>query len=397
LTGRPHGVRCVVENDGGNAVFDVRHVSSVRDASDAALACLATCLYNNPSWLRFQEIERAGVSSSYFLAHARDGTVVAALPVYRVTAESNPNYQLRRVFPPAMAGDGPHVLIGNRHGYHNALLTHPGLAPGDRQAALAQLVEAVLEFVRRNGIRTAWWPFLDLAGMRALRPLLGDPVPVVMKNECALRLSGTGFGDYLDQLSAKRRAAVRGERARFATAGYDIRDRRLSESVPDVARLGVETVRKHGGALDVGTARRMTSAQAELLDDTSIVLTCTCEDTPVGIALIMDHGDTTYLRAAGFDYARTGSAAEYFELVFYRPIERAYSLGLTGVSLGVSSYLAKASRGALLRTRWALPLVVPAWPDAEARRHNAVRLRAYEQELGTLRRAIPYVDYDEFC
>jgi len=377
-----------------SVAFDIRHVRSTRDA---ALCPLATNLYNSPSWLRFQEIERAGVSSSYFLAATSDGAIVAALPMYRVSAESNPNYLLPRVFPAAMADDGPQVLIGNRHGYHNTLLTHPALPTRDRQVALAQLVDAALEFVRRAGVRTAWWPFLDLAGMRALRPLVGEAVPVAMKNECALRLTGTGFGDYLGQLSASRRRNVRVERARFAAAGYDTHGRRLSESVDDVARLGVETVRKHGGSLDVETARRMTSAQAELLDDTSIVLTCGRQDRAVGMALIMDHGGTTYLRAAGFDYARAGNAAEYFELAFYRPIERAYSLGLAEVSLGVSSYRAKTTRGALLRTRWALPLRVPAWPDAVARKHNLAHLQAYEQELGTLRRAIPYADYDEYC
>jgi hypothetical protein len=376
-------------------VFDVHHVRSARDLPSATLGALATSLYNSPSWLRFQEIERAGVASSYLLASARDGRVVAALPMYHVTEETNQNYLLRRVFPAALAVDGPQVLLGNRHGNHNALLTRPGLPPRERLAAMARLVDAALELVDRKGVGTAWWPFLDLAGMRALRPLLGDPVPVAMKNECAIRLAGAGFADYLGQLSAKRRTSVRAERARFAAAGYGVRGRRLSASVDDVARLGVETVRKHGGTLDVESARRMTSAQAEVLDDASVVLTCTREDRAVGIALVMDHDDTTYLRASGIDYARAGGAAEYFELVFYRPIERAYALGITDVSLGVSAYRAKALRGALLRTRWALPLRVPAWPDTAARRHNAARLQAFEQELGSLRHAIPYADYEE--
>lgn len=377
-------------------MFEVRHVRSVQDLPGAAVDPLATSLYNSPSWLRFQEIEQREVAASYFVAY-RNAELIAALPVYQVAAEANPNYRLSRVFPPAGCDDGPQVLLGNRHGYNNAVLTRQDLPPADRRTAYAQLVEAALAHVGRQGVRTAWWPFLDQSSMRLLRPLLADVPPIAMKNECALRLTGVGFDDYLGQLSSKRRAAVRVERARFAKAGYTVCERRLSESVHDIARLGVQTVRKHGGALDVETAATMTSAQATLLDDVSVVLTCTDEDSTVGVSLVLDHADTTYLRTAGFDYARAGGSAEYFELVFYRPIERAYSLGLTGVSLGVSSYQAKTSRGAVLHARWALPLVVPAWPEAAVRRHNASRLRAYEQELGTLRRAIPYADYDEHC
>lgn len=381
----------------GADVFRIQHVRSVREVPDAALDALATTLYSSSSWLRFQETERAGVVSSYLLACAHDGTLAAVLPMYHVTRETNPNYLLQRVFPAAGIGDGPQVLIGNRHGYDNALLTHPDLRPEDRQAALAQLVSAALDLVSRDGASAAWWPYLDLASMRALRPLLGGAVPVAMKNECSLRLQGTGFSDYLGQLSSGRRAAIRAERKRFAAAGYGVSGRPLSASVDDIARLGVETIKKYGSALDVETARRMTAAQAEVLDDVSVVWTCTLADRAVGVALLMDHDDTSYLRMAGFDYAKVGDAAEYFELAFYRPIERAYSLGMTNVSLGVSSYQAKTLRGAVLRTRWALPLLVPAWPEAQARRHNAAQLLAQEEELGTLRRAIPYADYEDYC
>lgn len=381
----------------GPAVFRIQHVRSVREVSDTALDALASTLYNSSSWLRFQEIERAGVTSSYLLACSRDGTLAAVLPMYHLASETNPNYLLQRAFPAARASDGPQVLIGNRHGYDNALLAHPGLPPQDRQAAFAQLVSAALDLVRRDGVRTAWWPYLDYASMLVLRPLLADAVPVAMKNECTLRLPGTEFSDYLGELSRGRRSAIRAERKKFAAAGYGVFDRRFSASVDDVARLGVETISKYGGELDVETARRMTAAQAEVLDDVSLVLTCTLQDRAVGVALVMDHNDTSYLRMAGFDYAKLGGAAEYFELAFYRLIERAYSLGITNVSLGVSSYRAKTLRGALLRTRWALPLLVPAWPQAQARQHNATQLLAQEEELGALRRAIPYADYEDYC
>lgn len=378
-------------------MFRISRVRSVREIPDDALDALATTVYSSSSWLRFSETERAGVASSYLLACAQDGALAAVLPMYQMDSETNPNYLLQRVFPAAEARDGRQVLIGNRHGYDNALLAHPGLSPQDRQAAFAQLVTAALEVVRQDGVSAAWWPYLDYASMRALRPLLADAVPVAMKNECSLTLQGTGFTDYLGQLSSSRRAAIKAERTKFAAAGYSVSGRRLSASVDDVARLGTLTVRKYGGGIDVETARQMTAAQAEVLDDVSLVWTCTLQDRAVGVALLMDHNDTSYLRMAGFDYARMSRAAEYFELAFYRPIERAYSVGITNISLGVSSYQAKTRRGALLRTRWALPLLVPAWPRIQARRHNAAQLHAYEDELGTQRRAIPYADYEDYC
>lgn len=377
--------------------YAVAEVASVLDVPAPAWRPLAADLYVSRSWHRFQEIERADVSARCFLAYGRGNELVAALPVYRMRHQASKDYQLGLLFPQALAGSGEQVLLGNRHGYSNSLLVHPGLTPGERRDACRELADAVLAWLDREHIATAWWPYLDHRSMQVLRPLLGDAVPVAQKNDCVIRLPGSEFGDYVASLSRGRRDIVRRDRRLFANAGYEVSARRLSESVDIVARLGVETVRKHSGDIDAESARAMTAAQAKVLDDVSTVLVGSRDGQPVAFALIMDHEGSSYVRTAGFDYARTGGAAEYFELVFYRPIERAYERGIASLSVGISSYRPKVLRGGTLNPRWALPLKVGAWPEAAARQHNKERLREYEEALPSASKEIPYEDYSAFC
>jgi uncharacterized protein len=378
-------------------MYAVTEAASVLDVPAPAWRPLATDLYASRAWHHFQEIERADAPARCFLAYDRGNELVAALPVYRMRHQPNKHYRLDLLFPQALAGTQEQVLLGNRHGYGNSLLVHPRLTPGERSNACRELAGAVLAWLDRERIGTAWWPYLDHRSMQVLRPLLHDAVPVAQENDCVIPLPGSGFGDYLASLSRGRRDIVKRDRRLFAGAGYEVSARRLSESADIVARLGIETVRKYSGSIDAESARAMTAAQAKVLDDVSTVLVGSRDGQPVAFSLIMDHEGSSYVRTAGFDYARAGSAAEYFELVFYRPIERAYERGITSLSVGISSYRPKVLRGGTLNPRWALPLKAGAWPEAAARQHNKERLREYEEALPSASKEIPYEDYSAFC
>ncbi|MCM0673467.1 GNAT family N-acetyltransferase [Micromonospora phytophila] len=379
-------------------MFDVRQVGSVREVSVEAWDRLGGRLYDSHAWHRFQEVERPGISSSHLLAYDLSGTLAAALPVYRVSRETHGNYQLHRQLPAAGAADAEQVLLGNRHGYNNNLLVRADLTRDQRVSAFRELVAAAQEMLR-GVTAVAWWPYLDDESMVLLRPLVGGPTPLALKSECLISLPGTDFGDYLAALPKRRRSAVRADRRRFAQAGYQVFSRRYRDCVTDVVRLGLQTAKKYGGGLDLAAATVMMERQADALDDVSAVLACGRDGCVAGFALVMDHGRSSCVRTAGFDYAEAGNAAEYFELVYYRPIERAYALGRTELWLGPSSYQAKLLRGAVPQARWGLPLQVTDWPDAEVRGHNSTKLHELQAELGSpeLHHRIPYDSYRDHC
>ncbi|MEU9828085.1 peptidogalycan biosysnthesis protein [Micromonospora chersina] len=378
-------------------MFDIRQVGSVREISVEAWDSLGGRLYDSHAWHCFQEVERPGITSSHLLAYDPSGVLAAALPVYRIRKETHGNYQLHRQLPAAGAANVEQVLLGNRHGYNNHLLARADLTRDQRITAFRELVAAARE--RLSGTAVAWWPYLDDESMCLLRPLIAGATPLALKSECLVSLPGTDFDDYLAALPKRRRSAIRADRRRFAQAGYEVSGRRYRDSVTDVVRLGLQTAQKYGGGLDLSAATAMIERQADVLDEVSAILACGRGGRVAGFALLMDHQRSSCVRTAGFDYAEAGDAAEYFELVYYRPIERAYALGRTELWLGPSSYQAKVLRGAVPQARWGLPLQVRNWPDAEVRRHNATKLHELEVELGSaqLRHRIPYDSYRDHC
>ena len=92
--------------------------------------------------------------------------------------------------------------------------------------------------------------------------------------------------------------------------------------------------------------------------------------------IIGPHGSgksTLAVRAAGFAYERLRGAAEYFNLIYYRPIRWAYEHGVRQIHLGIGSLHTKTLRGGRLAPLWVVP-VGWSWADVTAiRRANAER------------------------
>lgn len=84
-------------------------------------------------------------------------------------------------------------------------------------------------------------------------------------------------------------------------------------------------------------------------------------DTPVGFSLSYPWGDTFYVRATGYEYARLRAACEYFVLTCYEPIRQAAQAGCARLHLGLKSLQAKMIRGATLAPLWSV--IVPVGRD----------------------------------
>jgi hypothetical protein len=94
--------------------------------------------------------------------------------------------------------------------------------------------------------------------------------------------------------------------------------------------------------------------QAAGMADTGTVLAAYADDRMVAFSLYYRHAGTVWLRATGYDYARLRAAHEYFNLVYYLPIEAAYARCATALHLGMESLHAKTLRGAVTSSLWAV-------------------------------------------
>jgi hypothetical protein len=76
---------------------------------------------------------------------------------------------------------------------------------------------------------------------------------------------------------------------------------------------------------------RLLGDQADGMADGGVVRAAYADGRMVAFSLSYRHAGTVWLRATGYDYdyARLRGAHEYFNLVYYLPIEDAYAHGAT--------------------------------------------------------------------
>ncbi|MEV8562374.1 GNAT family N-acetyltransferase [Streptomyces sp. NPDC051917] len=172
--------------------------------------------------------------------------------------------------------------------------------------------------------------------------------------DARIPLPGSRFEDHLAGLPSKRRVAVRRERRAFTEAGYELRALRLSECADSVGALLAQLQQRHGHAADPDVMARLLRDQADGMADSGVVLAAYADGRMVAFSLCYRHAGTVWLRATGYDYARLRGAHEYFNLVYYLPIEVAYAHGATTLHLGMESLRVKTLRGAVTSPLWAI-------------------------------------------
>ncbi len=83
--------------------------------------------------------------------------------------------------------------------------------------------------------------------------------------------------------------------------------------------------------------------QGRHLGDQSTLLLAEEGGSPVGFALRYHHQDMLYARVAGFDYG-FDNRADYFNLVFYHPIDQGTGRSTRAIHLGLGTFEAKLTR-----------------------------------------------------
>ncbi|MGW0538220.1 GNAT family N-acetyltransferase [Streptomyces sp. NPDC003032] len=359
-------------------------VKSLDEVGSAAWDAMAGGgFYSSHAWLTYQERD-PGSSVHYVLVYGGAGRLVTGLPVYLVTSEASGMYDPARLFPdlPEQPRSmGRTVLAGNRRGYANRILLE---GDGERRRDLVgRLVDAVGRIAAEEADGHAWWLYLNESDTESLLPYATGSLPRLLAADCAISLPGDSFEDYLQSGSSGMRRQIRKDRQAFQAAGYTCSQRPLAECWDDISPLIASHQRHHGEPGDPGHIRALMREQAEATGDAGVVHACHKDGRTVGCTLTYEAPAEVTSRAYGFDHRRPADAAEYFELLYYRPMEAAYRRGVSRLHLGIGTLRPKLRRGADVDLLWGLR-TGPGLADdhAAARAHNDARWQSFAAEMG---------------
>jgi predicted N-acyltransferase len=336
--------------------------------------------YLGRSWLRLQERLNLPVQRRYIQICA-DGVTVGAVPIVLADKPTSDEYD-----PQVLLSDLPHhgrglTLAGNTRGYWNRLMIDPAYPRS--KAVRDALVQAVTAQAQSGGAWPVWWLYLDTESAHALGDAYGT-TPAIIDADCEIPLSGSAFQDYLDTLTPSRAREVRRERKRYAAAGYDDVEGRMSTWPQQIATLLCNTQRRYGLDVSDYDMRSVLDALRWATSDSGVIHGTLLDGELLAYSLAFAQGQKLHLRVVGFDYERLKGVGEYFEVCFYRPIEHAMARGLRALHLGTASYMAKVARGARLVPLWAVCSDSTMAPPQLMRRQAARHTQRIRDELGPL-------------
>ncbi|GHH82957.1 hypothetical protein GCM10018793_43850 [Streptomyces sulfonofaciens] len=353
--------------------------------SDAWQTLAGGSFYASHAWMRYQERD-PGSSVRYVLVRDAEGRLVAGLPVYLVDTETSGMYDPERLFPdiPRQGRSmGRTVLAGNRRGYANRMPMAPDTDPEQRRRLIGLVVDTVNHIAAEEADGRAWWLYLGESDAESLLPFGTGSVPRLLAADCAIALPGTGFEDYLQSGSSNMRRQIRKDRDSFRAAGYTCSEEPLTACWDDVSSLIASHQGHHGEPSDPEYIRALLRDQAETTGDVGVVHACHKDGRMVGCTLTYATHSEVTSRAYGFDHSRPAVAAEYFELLYYRPMEAAYRAGASRLHLGIGTVQPKIRRGADVCLLWGVLTGTAGGDDAHAARtYNSARWRQFADEMG---------------
>jgi uncharacterized protein len=328
--------------------------------------------YSSAFWLRLCAMEAGGAAGGLHVDLPGGGR--AAVPVIAVGDDPHPNCRWADMLAarglPSPPGRG--MLVGQLRGYLAHLLGPEHADPAAVAARLLAEVRAARPPVSADAMARVGL-YLTTPDVLALREAGVRAMPVLLGTDAWMEIPPGGWEAWLESLGSSHRVRrILSEVRRFERAGYRVEQRTLGEAYADVARLAFQVEQRYGRARSIDPYLEGFRLQGTFAGPRAQVLLCSYDDgPPVGCCLYYRDGDTIYLRAAGFDYARLRGAAEYFNMAYYVP---ARLPGVRWLHAGTATPDGKALRGARLRPLWLLDLsrdsVLERCGD-EVRAHNA--------------------------
>jgi hypothetical protein len=228
-------------------------------------------------------------------------------------------------------------------------------------------------------------PYLSDAFAASIRPLVPDTALLLITARAVLDLPYRSWEEYEASLPKRKRTHVRYERRLLRRGGRTITIEPLGPAtIAEIAPLQASTQQRHGAdttADDIAQeyARLATSALAGSV----VLFICRHDDRAIGYAAGIVRDGTVLIYAAGLDYERTGSYAEYFNLLVHEPVDYCLRNGLRGIDFGPGGFRQKMLRGGRLDLIWSLLVRSPAvWTPAISRRHNRIRAELLAMQFG---------------
>lgn len=343
-------------------------------------------LYSSHEWLT--AVERESTTGPRYLAVRREDTLLAALPLYPISAETNQYYLLRAHFADLPPTAGTEFLLGTSGGYRNAPLVAENATPQERSEALHLLLTTARNLIAEAGGSAAGLLFLTAEGVDRVHAA-GVMVHTALTyvGDAWLEVRGEGFTDYQESLSHNRKRQVHKEIRRFREAGFTVDLDDPEDNLDLIVSLVDQLNRKYGRVIPDHVQERMLTRQFEVLGAQARLFTCRRNGAVVAVTLGYEWGDWLYLRLIGFDYAKLDNAYEYFNLNIYEPLRYCYARGLRGLHLGAASHQAKGARGARIEPLVSMLLTTDVVDDPVPAAHQEEVARYWEEEMTRLPRA----------
>lgn len=311
-------------------------------------------VFTSRPYLLFMETMRGDKGVWYAACHRlADDALVGVCPVYDGGASSTSYWHPNRHFLSRAAQADPDPVwdpcrfVGIRSGYGWSPMVDPTLDPRTAAAVLGALLDAV-----REGPTAAM--FLSDGGRDALLSLgLTDDDFFLAGATSVVKLSGRSFEEYLCDLPRYGQNARR-EMATFSRSGATVDVMDVGAAATEIAPQFVQLAEKYGLSTSADDEVAEMNRLGELMGSAARAGVLRREGQTVGGVVFLEWDGVLYVRQTGFDYARTGRAFEYFNLVYYSTIAHAVDVGADAVDFGMATYKAKISRGARAQPLWGI-------------------------------------------
>lgn len=287
---------------------------------------------------------------TYIVARSSSGSLLGALPVYHVHAETNRHYLPSS---PSCANKSSWWVFGNRRGYRSNILTASHLANAQRIEIVAALLSAALALSDGSG-QFYFMPneeVMELSQAGLVHPIQRSGAEVVFD------VTNGGFDGFVSTIASKsRRDALKRERRRFLGERYTVQVVPLPEVVDELPPLLAQLENKynlHRPLSEIQSYfKRMASATRP-----GKVVTARRGDQLAAYCHFYEFGVALWARTVGFDYALIGNSFAYFNVAYFELIEEAARLGLPTVHLGSGALDAKTNHGGRAVDLWKVEAV----------------------------------------
>lgn len=174
--------------------------------------------------------------------------------------------------------------------------------------------------------------------------------------DCFLDIEWESFDQYIKSFRSKQRRNIRTEIRRFHSKGLQIQFYEsfdLNTWIDELIRLEINVATRYDhGVLDPEVFRQWYRQVIGNMLSQSRLFVAYRESQPVGFTLLLQKGNTYYVKLYGLDYDQADQSFAYFNLVFYAPIQQAIAQGMTRVYFGPGGYEAKLKRGCHIESRY---------------------------------------------